>query len=408
MVPNGWNRIQIGEVCSAIVDCVNKTAPVVEGPTPYRMIRTTNVRNNRVDTENVRFVTEETFRIWTRRGELTDGDIILTREAPVGEVGQLKNASGVFLGQRTMVYRADPSRMDQQFLFQAMISPGLKRQYEADSAGGTVAHIRVPDCSKFLINVPPIAEQKKIAEILSTWDRAIEVAEAQLDCARTQKRALMQHLLTGRRRFPEFEGQEWKEVRLGEVASVIVSNVDKKSKDGETPVRLCNYTDVYKREFIEPSQVFMSATASAAQIKKFGLRTGDVVITKDSETADDIAMPTYIAESAADLVCGYHLAIVRPCSKVDGQFLKYFFELPHTRYYFGTRANGAIRFGLTIDGIKGAKLRLPPYEEQERIASVLKSSEVEISALVDSITKLRTEKKALMQQLLTGKRRVSV
>ncbi|MDF3351102.1 hypothetical protein HKX17_13150 [Sulfitobacter sp. KE34] len=406
MVPKGWKRTEIGEVCSAIVDCVNKTAPVVEGPTPYRMIRTTNVRHGRVDTDNVRFVTEETFRKWTRRGELRDDDIILTREAPVGEVGQLKRADGVFLGQRTMVYRGNPEKVDQAFLFQSMISPALQRQYHSDSAGGTVAHIRVPDCSKFILSLPPLAEQIKISEILSTWDRAIETAEALLATARTQKRALMQTLLTGKRRFPEFEGQGWREVRLGGVAKVIVSNVDKKSVEGECPVRLCNYTDVYKRDFIDPSQPFMEATATEAQVRKFGLKVGDVVITKDSESADDIAMPTYVAETAGDLVCGYHLAIVRPGKSVDGRFLKFVFEMPHTRYYFGTRANGAIRFGLTIDGISGAKFNLPPLEEQRRIASMIVGAEQEISDLIASIAKLRIEKKALMQQLLTGKRRV--
>ena len=133
-----------------------------------------------------------------------------------------------------------------------------------------------------------------------------------------------------------------------------------------------------------------------------------MVITKDSETADDIAMPTYVANTAGDLVCGYHLAIVRPGKKVDGRFLKFVFEMPHTRYYFGTRANGAIRFGLTIDGITGAKFNLPPLEEQRRIALAIVGAEQEISERITSIEKLRTEKKALMQQLLTGKRRVAL
>lgn len=152
----------------------------------------------------------------------------------------------------------------------------------------------------------------------------------------------------------------------------------------------------------------MEATATTQQIKKFGLRIGDVIITKDSETADDIAMPTYVAETAPDLVCGYHLAIIRAGSDADGGFLKHHFELPHTRYYFGTRANGAIRFGLTIDGIEGAKVQLPPIEEQRRIASVIGQAEADVAAIAADITKLRTEKKALMQQLLTGKRRVTV
>lgn len=145
MVPEGWEVMPIGEVCSAIIDCVNKTAPVSETITPYKMIRTTNVRNGRVDTDNVRYVSREVFEVWTRRGTLRDGDIIFTREAPVGEVGKLVNATGTFLGQRTMVYRSDQNTMEQEYLFQSMLGPLLQRQFQIESAGGTVAHIRVPD-----------------------------------------------------------------------------------------------------------------------------------------------------------------------------------------------------------------------------------------------------------------------
>ena len=205
--------------------------------------------------------------------------------------------------------------------------------------------------------------------------------------------------------FPELMVQGWQEVRLGDVVRVIVSNVDKKTRESEKPVRLCNYTDVYQRDAITPNQEFMEATATVEQIKKFGLKVGDVIITKDSETANDIAMPTYVDEVADDLICGYHLAIIRPSPRTNGRFLKFFFELPHTRYYFGTRANGAIRFGLTIDGIEGAKLNLPPVEEQRHIADILSTWDRAIETTKALLAAARTQKRALMQSLLTGKRR---
>lgn len=256
------------------------------------------------------------------------------------------------------------------------------------------------------ILTPPLSEQKKIAEILSTWDKAIETTEKLLANAEAQKRALMQQLLTGKRRQKGF-GAEWRVGHLRDFAEVIVSNVDKKSSPDELPVRLCNYTDVYKRDFIAPTQKFMEATATREQIRKFGLKAGDVVITKDSETAEDIAMPTYVAAAADDLVCSYHLAIIRPHQNTVGQYLKFFFELPQTRYYFGTRANGAIRYGLTIDGIESARIRLPPtVNEQKEIASILVDAEVMIFGHRRQIELLQMQKSALMQQLLTGVRRV--
>ena len=100
------------------------------------------------------------------------------------------------------------------------------------------------------------------------------------------------------------------------VTSYAISNVDKVLASGERPVRLCNYSDVYHNEFISPQMEFMQATASDDEIAKFSLIAGDVVITKDSESWDDIGVPALVIESSKDLVCGYHLALLRPDSKV--------------------------------------------------------------------------------------------
>lgn len=101
-------------------------------------------------------------------------------------------------------------------------------------------------------------------------------------------------------------------IPLKRVATIRVSNVDKKVVEGDQPVRLCNYTDVYHRAVISPEQDFMPATATREQISTFRLQPGDVIITKDSETAEDIGVPAFVKAGAPDLMCGYHLAIIRP------------------------------------------------------------------------------------------------
>ncbi len=169
-----WPEVPLYEVCGAIVDCVNKTAPVIEGPTPYRMIRTTNVKSGEIDLETVRYVTKETYRVWTRRQVPRRGDVILTREAPLGEVGMLRNADGVMLGQRLMSYRADPNKLDAHFLLYAMQGNQLQEQIRAAGSGATVEHMRVPDAEKLRLRLPPLPTQRKIAAILSAYDDLIE------------------------------------------------------------------------------------------------------------------------------------------------------------------------------------------------------------------------------------------
>ena len=299
--------------------------------------------------------------------------------------------------------------MDPLFAAYLFKHPRTIYLFWAYSHGLTEDRLRLyfDDFSLIPICLPPIPEQRKIAEILSTWDRAIEKVDELIANAQTHKQSLMQQLITSARRLPSFVGP-WTSTTLNKVAKVIVSNVDKKSTSAEQPIRLCNYMDVYRSDRIEADMDFMTATATVDQTRKFGLRVGDILITKDSETPEDIAVPSYVASTAPDLVCGYHLAIIRPKKGCDGQFLKYYFEYPHTRYFFATRANGATRFGLTIDAIETAPITLPGYEEQQRIAAVIAAAEQEIDRLKSIAAALREEKSALMQQLLTGKRRVKV
>ena len=115
---------------------------------------------------------------------------------------------------------------------------------------------------------------------------------------------------------------QWEAKPLRATAGYVVSNVDKVPAECEMPVRLCNYTDVYNNEFITLALDFMQSTASEDEIRKFKLLVDDVVITKDSESWDDIGVPAHVRETAGDLVCGYHLALLRPHKqRVDGAFL---------------------------------------------------------------------------------------
>ena len=107
----GWNCVRIEDACESIIDCVNKTAPKVDEPTPYKMIRTTNIRNGYVNLESVYYVTEDVYRVWTRRQIPQRGDVILTREAPMGEIGMLLSDEKVFLGQRLVSYRVNSSKL---------------------------------------------------------------------------------------------------------------------------------------------------------------------------------------------------------------------------------------------------------------------------------------------------------
>ena len=194
------------------------------------------------------------------------------------------------------------------------------------------------------------------------------------------------------RRYPDYKDSgvewlgeipaHWEAKRLKDVASVQLSNVDKKTEEGQPPVQLCNYVDVYYNETITADLEFMRASATREQRQRFQLRVGDVVITKDSESWNDIAVPAVVAEELTDVLCGYHLAQIRPRRELDGRFLARQFSAIGTRDQFHVAANGITRFGLGADAIRTGVFPIAPNEEQRVIAAFLDRETAKIDALV--------------------------
>ena len=153
----------------------------------------------------------------------------------------------------------------------------------------------------------------------------------------------------------------------------------------------------------------MEASANQREIDKFTLQKNDVIITKDSEVAEEIAEATVVVEALQNVICGYHLAILRPKQKVvDGIYLMYLLHHPAIQNQFARLANGITRFGLTIDSVNDALIIFPSLQEQQKIAAVLKSCDEEMALLQQKLTVFQQQKKGLMQRLLTGQVRVKV
>jgi type I restriction enzyme, S subunit len=200
--------------------------------------------------------------------------------------------------------------------------------------------------------------------------------------------------------------KSWQVVPMKAVAQYFVSNVNKHSLCDEEAVRLCNYTDVYKNENITLEMDLMRATATIEEIGKFHLEVADVVITKDSESWDDIAIPAYIAETADDLVCGYHLAVIRPNKqKLDGRFLFRCLQSRPVALQLELASTGVTRYGLPKGAIGSAFIPLPPIKIQKQIADYLDRETTEIDALVTEkehmLTLIEEKRDALISHTVT-------
>jgi type I restriction enzyme S subunit len=191
----------ISSVCEAIVDCVNKTAPLAGHETAYKMIRTTNVRDGRVDLLEVDCVEHSVFARWNRRGQPRRGDLLLTREAPMGEAGLVDTDEQVFLGQRLVMYRCDPSRALPEFLLLALRSTRVRDQISLLGEGALHAHLRVGECSKLLVPRVPLDGQREIlrrlGQQLANHAALGRALDSQIRLLVEHRRALITAAVTG-------------------------------------------------------------------------------------------------------------------------------------------------------------------------------------------------------------------
>lgn len=197
LIPREWEVRPAHEICEAVIDCKNRTPPETE--TGFVVVKTSNVRNGRFLKAGLTFTDHQSYEVWTQRGKPRVGDVLITREAPVGEVCSVPSDIGsVCLGQRMMMYRPAIGTLNSGFLLVALLSPAVQSRLDHLSDGSTVGHVRVNDIRTLLIPTPPLREQAGIASTYSSIESRLLSEEATLTKLKLQKSGLMDDLLTGR------------------------------------------------------------------------------------------------------------------------------------------------------------------------------------------------------------------
>lgn len=270
--------------------------------------------------------------------------------------------------------------------------------------------------------VPPLEEQDQIVAYLRAQDaqiaRFIRDKRRLIELLNEQKQTLIHRAVTRgldphvrlKSSGVEWLGQvpeHWSVMPLKAAAVVAFSGVDKLTEGGESPVLLCNYTDVYRNDQISSNLMFMKATATPHEMARFTLRKDDVLMTKDSETPDDIGVPAWVSEDLHGVVCGYHLAMLRPRPDVAvGAFLYRALCSPHLASQFHVAAAGVTRFGLAKRDIQTAVLAVPPVAEQLNIVKWLERETVELDKVISGakaeIDLMREYRDRLIADVVTG------
>ncbi|CAJ0888187.1 hypothetical protein R1479_04390 [Ralstonia mannitolilytica] len=309
-------------------------------------------------------------------------------------------------------------------LFRSWPMRGLFRSESKGLGTGTSGFLRLYSdrFAALEIPLPPRPEQDQIVAYLRAQDahiaRFIRAKRELIKLLTEQKLAIVDRAVT-RGLNPaaplkpsgiEWLGEvpeHWEVALIKHVADVRFSGVDKHSHDHETPVRLCNYTDVYKNDCITEDMDLMRATATAAEIARLTLKAGDVILTKDSETPEDIGVPAWVPEDLPGVVCAYHLALLRPLqNRVLGEFLFRTIGSARTAQQFHVLATGVTRFALGKHDVKNAVVALPPVEEQQAIcrwiADECQPLDEAIARAEQEIKLIREYRDRLIADVVTG------
>lgn len=284
----------------------------------------------------------------------------------------------------------------------------MKAEFRKKSYGIIDSRLRLYSDKFFSIPapVPPKTEQDQIVTYIKEQSIKIKdfIKKKQtfISLLKEQRQSMIDNAISN-------HNDDWDLKRLKFVSDLRFSNVDKHTVEDEKIVRLCNYTDVYKNDYIVDNMDFMIASASDNEIEKFKVLQGDIIITKDSETPEDIAVPTYVKEDLDNVICGYHLALIRADeSQILGEYLFRVFQSKKVNSHFQIRATGVTRVGLSLGDISGVYIPFPKSkEEQAKIVSHIKNETAKIDKAITQAQKeielIKEYKEAMIAEAVLGK-----
>jgi len=385
----------INDLCK-IIDCEHKTAPYVDA-SPFLVVRTSNVRNGRISFKDIKYTTEAGYHEWTQRAVPESGDILFTREAPAGESCLVPKELKLCMGQRMVLIRPQKNKVDSHYLSLYLATDKCKFDIHRLTIGTTVSRINIADIKKINVAYPSLPEQKKIAKILSTWDKAIETVEQLIENSKLQKKALMQIVFCSKKR----SQNGWKNIRLGELTSIF-DGTHSTPKYVEKGVPFYSVEHVTSDNF--ESTKYISQEVFEKENKRVKLETGDILMTR----IGDIGTVKYL-DWEVNASFYVSLALIKANDNYSSQFLSYYIQSDDFQRELWKRTiHVAFPKKINLGEIGNCEVSMPDIDEQERIVELLSVADQTISHLESKLAILKQEKKALMQQLLTGKRRVVV
>lgn len=408
MVPKGWESLTFDDAQISIIDGDRGTeypkASDFYEDEACLFLSAKNVTSSGFKFDDVQFISYEKHQR-LRKGTVNRFDLVLTTRGSVGNFAYYDQDVPydlIRINSGMVVIRSLESKLDSKFLYTTCTSSLIQKQIERAAFGSAQPQLTVSIIKNLTVPVPPLPEQRKIAQILSTWDKAITTTERLLANKQQQKKALMQRLLTGKQRFAGFEG-EWKLLPINEISE----RIQRKSDQGTHPILTISSLS----GFVTQEERYSRFMAGESLNNYILLHKGEFAYNKGNSKTYQFGCVFDLDTFVTGLVPNIYVCF-RLKQKMDRLFYKYLFEMDYLKPQLaglvntGVRNNGLLNIKPTE--FLGTVVPVPSYEEQQVIGKCIHVASTELSAIENKLNNLKQQKKALMQQLLTGKRRVKV
>jgi len=416
VIPEEWEVVEFNDLRD-----INVSHSITGGPfgsnlksehytdTGVRIIQLQNIGDGSFINKDFIYTDEEKARE-LKSCLIYPNDIILAKMAePVSRACIIPSFEDKFLmGSDGIRLHIDKEKYDNKFILESINYRQFRNIAIARSTGSTRQRIGLTDLKKIPIIIPPLKEQQKIAQILSTWDSAISKQEVLIKAKEQLKKGLMQKLLSGEVRFEGFDG-EWEEVRLGDVGYTYGGLTKKTAEDfGCGDANYITYKNIFDNDKIDVS-IFDNVEIGNNE-KQNKVIYGDVLFTTSSETPEEVGMSSVLLDEIDELYLnsfcfGYRL---NDLNIINPQFARFYFRSFYMRDKISRLAQGSTRFNLSKLQVMKIKISIPLLKEQKKIAQVLSTADKEIELLKNELETLKEQKRGLMQRLLSGDVRVVV
>ncbi|NVM22839.1 MAG: restriction endonuclease subunit S [Desulfobacterales bacterium] len=354
-----------------------------------------------------------------RKGKLKRNDLVLTTRGTVGNIAFFDSSVPfeiMRINSGMVILRNENPHISNRFAYIIFGSDLLQKQINRIAFGSAQPQLTVGTIRKLTIPLPPLPEQRKIAEVLSTWDKAIALTEQLIAAKQQRKKALLQQLLTGRWRFREFAHSgrkqetrygeipaDWKIVHFQDIAKVNTETLGSKA-DPDHRYLYIDLSSVDRGTIVIPEerQRFADLPSRARRV----LHKGDVIMATVRPNLLGFAVCDFEPQ---DVLCSTGFALISPQNSSDSEFI-------YQNLYTGTvlcqvhgLVTGSNYPAINASEVNKLKLLWPKsIEERKKIGAVLKACDTEIDLLTQKLAALQRQKKGLMQQLLTARTRVKV